>query len=95
MATKMAVDLAMLKVEIAEAATMEMYLARHYDTHYGYYGPPIETLFAGAVLSMALFTTCFLAWKAIEQLREANMKSAGQGRRKAIPSWLGRHRGHR
>ena len=75
---------------------MEMLLARHYDTEYGL---PFEALFAGAVLSMALFATCFLAWKAIVQLRAANMRSAGKrgGHLQEVAGrdWHGHHRGQR
>ena len=50
---------------------MEMYAAKHYPPGYEF---EISTLFWGALIFLALFVSSFVAWKAIEWLR--NRKKA-------------------
>jgi len=45
---------------------MGTYVAATYPSDYEY---PISTLFWGALIFLALFVSCFLAWKAIEWVR--------------------------
>jgi hypothetical protein len=45
---------------------METYAARRYPPGYEF---PISTLYWGALIFLALFVSCLLAWKAIERLR--------------------------
>ena len=46
---------------------MAMYAVRPYNGPYGDF--EISTLFWGALIFLALFVSCFLAWKAIDRLR--------------------------
>ncbi|MDT5362215.1 MAG: hypothetical protein QOC69_3977 [Mycobacterium sp.] len=46
---------------------MDTYAAKYYPVHEHEF--EISTLFWGALIFLALFVSCFLAWKAIEWLR--------------------------
>ncbi len=52
---------------------METYSSARYFPGYDY---PIDRLFWGALIFLALFVSCFLAWKAIEVLRNRKKPSA-------------------
>jgi hypothetical protein len=58
-------------------AAMETGAATRYRPRYPYrHGFDIDTLFWGAVIFLALFVSCLLAWKAIERLRNRKKPSA-------------------
>jgi hypothetical protein len=58
-------DLGTLATRV-QGAAMKTYVAATYPRGYEY---PISTLFWGALIVLAVFVSCFLAWKAIEWVR--------------------------
>jgi hypothetical protein len=70
-ASKAVSDLDTLATKV-QGAAIGTYVAATYPRGYDF---PISTLFWGAVIVIALFVSCLLAWQAVERVR--NRKSDG------------------
>jgi hypothetical protein len=61
-------------------AAAEKGAATRYRPRHNRHGYDIDTLFWGALIFLALFVSCFLAWKAIERLRNRRKFEGAAGK---------------